>query len=316
MAEIEIIEEFKDNVGKIKKKMGDKNFYIMVTGLGAVGLYLIFRRKELAIEYENATDIVGYPEVDGEISGGGGSSDFENNWGDLFPSVDEDLNNNQNNNNAMGGGSNGGGSVSGGGDIIDEDNIIENKPHGNIVSEKEYSSQKDYYDPTSKNDAFWDYYNRVTGGGTYIQKTYEDGSKKTFYRPNRPSGVDVNGDGGLSVSFDRNGNVISSEFFDGDVTVSKYGDSVTTTVHSSDRRKENSSSVTQDVTTLPTYKKPSKNNGSSSSKGNSVTVSKSDKNKGSVSSNINKGYSSGSSIKNNHSTAKPSKPSKNAKPIG
>lgn len=311
MAEIEIIDDFKDSIGKIKKKMGDKQFYILVTGLGAVGLYLIFRRKELAIEYENATDIVGYPEVDGEISGGGGGSDFKNNWSDLFPSINEDLNNNQNNNNSMGGGSNGG-SISGGGDIIDEDNIIENKPHGNIVSEKEYSSQKDYYDPTSKNDAFWDYYNRVTGGGTYIQKTYEDGSKKTFYRPNRPSGVDVNGDGGLSVSFDRNGNVISSEFFDGDVTVSKYGDSVTTTVHSSDRRKENSSSVTQDVTTLPTYK----NNGPSSSKGNSVTVSKSDKNKGSVSSNINKGYSSGSSIKNNHSTAKPSKPSKNAKPIG
>lgn len=315
MAEIEIIEEFKDNVGKIKKKMGDKNFYIMVTGLGAVGLYLIFRRKELAIEYENATDIVGYPEVDGEISGGGGGADFENNWSDLFPSVNEDLNNNQNNNNSMGGGSNGGGSVSGGGDIIDEDNIIENKPHGNIVSEKEYSSQKDYYDPTSKNDAFWDYYNRVTGGGTYIQKTYEDGSKKTFYRPNRPSGVDVNGDGGLSVSFDRNGNVISSEFFDADVTISKYGDSVTTTVHSSDRRKQHSTSKTQDITTLPTYK-GNKNN--SSSKGNSVTVSKSDRNKGSVSSNINKGYtsSSSSSIKNNKSTATIKKPSKNAKPIG
>ena len=327
MAEIQFIEDIKDTVTDFKKKVGNRNFYLICGGIGAVGIWLLLRKKEKYTgEYVNADEIVGYPTWSGyseygyESGSGGGGSDGSNDGGG---SNGSDGSNGSSAGNGTG--SWGGGSTSGSGSIVGGvvgDEILDYQDE----EEKEIvdawwsgTTSRDDYDTTSKNDAFWKYYDEVTGGGNYYTVKYDDGSKKTFYRPNKPQGVDSDGDGKISVSFDRDGNMISSEFTEGHTTVHRYGDEVTTTVHSSDRRASNSKTTKQDVTDLPTYT-GSKKSSSSSSGGKSITVSRgsssSSKNKD-VASKISGGYtSSSSSLKTNKSTAKVSKPGKNAKKIG
>ena len=154
-----------------------------------------------------------------------------------------------------------------------------------VISEKVLSdSATAEYNTWSTVGAFRKYYDEVTGGGQTIKQTLKDGTTKTVYRPYVKDGIDKNNDGGLSVSFDKDGNLVSSEFNDRSVSVSMYDNVVTTKVYDKTRKASNAGVEKTNVKDLPTYTEEKtyvqgsntpKSSGGSSSSGKSVTVVKS-----------------------------------------
>ena len=273
---IDFVEDIKDNVQNLTKTKKGKTA-LVIGGVGVVGLVFLMTRGDQS-KLVNADEIVGYPSV-GENSETilGAINDLKDN---LYNTGIKDTIDNAD---KVGGSSGAGGGLT----VVDKGNIKDleytfggspNTTVNKASAQKNLSVTVRDVTGVSKRDtstlagALQEFYDQQTGGGISYTVTDENGKKKNYYRPNRKQGNDSNGDGKVSVSYDKSGKLTSSELneiksvhsYDGKVYVDTIG---------SDGKKKNTT-VYNSVKDLPTYTGSDRKTTSGSKSGQSVTVTR------------------------------------------
>lgn len=218
MAEISFVEDAKELMEDVEKKVGKKGLYLILGGLGLVGLYLATKsfKKPVSNEMVSASGYVGYPEVNenadvviseisDEVTGTGSSilsylsemqadnnesiDILKNNIKDELNEMKSDYNTKfENIEQAQGELSNKlnsaltNGSV--GGNYMDTEKG-EIKDVEKVEAEKEVVSRKEYELKGQENSVFNKYYEETAGEKTNVKYIYSDGSTENKVKVDR-----------------------------------------------------------------------------------------------------------------------------------